>query len=112
MVTYEELVEKVARVLNPQVFEWYDRVFQYTFDSGQSEAEAIACAKAACGSQRIKALSDAATAIATIREALKEPSEAMVTAGMNELDSPFYADIERVYRAMLAASPLVEEERP
>ncbi|MGN8022081.1 hypothetical protein ACTJJ7_15365 [Phyllobacterium sp. 22229] len=99
MTPYEELVEKVAR--NICIAKGLDPDWNYdpTGIGGGLD-------------HRWKCFTGEATAaIATILEALSEPSEAMVTAGMNELDTPFYADIERGYRAMLEASPLVEEER-
>jgi len=34
----------------------------------------------------------------------REPTQAMTQAAMDALDSPFYADLERVYRAMIAAA--------
>lgn len=35
-----------------------------------------------------------------------EPTEDMTAAAQEAIDSPFYADIERVYRVMLAAAPV------
>lgn len=34
-----------------------------------------------------------------------EPTEAMTQAAMDALDSPFYADLEAAYRAMIGAAP-------
>ncbi|QRY69208.1 hypothetical protein JVX98_13385 [Ensifer sp. PDNC004] len=34
-----------------------------------------------------------------------EPTEAMSAAAMRDFDTPFYADLERIYRSMVAAAP-------
>lgn len=34
-----------------------------------------------------------------------EPTEAMSAAAMRDFDTPFYADLERIYRCMVAAVP-------
>ncbi len=35
----------------------------------------------------------------------KEPTEEMTSAAMGDFDTPFYADLERIYRSMVAAAP-------
>lgn len=83
---YEELVEKVARALiTNQPLQKFD------FDKAQMTYDYAASSKAA---------------IATILNALSEPSEAMVAAAQSE-----WPDTARMLKAALAASPLVEEER-
>lgn len=52
----------------------------------------------------------ATAALNAAYEALKEPSEEMVTAAMHALDTPFFADIEKGYRAMISSSPLGKGE--
>lgn len=92
MVTFEELVEKMAR----DIYNWKPRNKPFELLPVEFQRQYT---------KRSRVI------LATILEAMSEPNEAMVTAAMNALDTPFYADIERGYRAMLAASPLVEEER-
>lgn len=106
MVTYEELVEKVARDIHQNAFRQYDSLYQYCLNSGDTEIIAKSCAdtmhRAECDEARTKAKA----AIATICEALSEPSEAMRAAAQSE-----WPDTARMLKAALAASPLVEDER-
>lgn len=96
MVTYEELVEKVARRICQSLGYHPD---ECVYDSGQSIPY-----KFECSLRRWEMYKPQTTAaIATILEAMSEPTPAMYTAvsfgRMNE------------YLSALAASPLVEEER-
>ncbi len=102
MVTHEEMVEKVARDIDPVSWSYKDK----PKDTFTRE------------SARIVSISKAKVAIATIREVLSEPSDAMVEAALSDRDmrhdvmtNSIEAVVAEIWRAMLAASPLVEEER-
>lgn len=47
-------------------------------------------------------------ALSVVAEAMREPTHEMVHQAMMAIDSSAYGDIETSYRAMIAASPLVE----
>lgn len=100
MATYEELVEKVARVIE-------ENPAQYII---QRDSAGIVI------SEGYSVTSTAKAAIATVLEALSELSDAMNSAGYDA----YYAtsdglnhgtSLRAAFLAALAASPLVEEER-
>lgn len=84
MTKREELIEKVARAIAT-----WDQVDE---DSDRDYYEGMATA-----------------AIDTIYAAMQEPSNHMTACGMDSIDMPFYDVIERVYKAMITASPLAPE---
>ncbi|OIN06141.1 hypothetical protein BFS86_19755 [Shewanella algae] len=101
MVTYEELVEKVARIIDPASFGTTPEMYGFRGPDKQDRFKRTF----GYGGQLV-AIERAEKIIATILEALSEPSEAMVAAAQSE-----WPDTARMLKAALAASPLVEEER-
>lgn len=100
MVTYEELAERVARDICDG--NWDAKSLCET-PSGETPEEF-----------RAYWMDKAKAAMSTIREALSEPNADMISDGIGELyfnpDEPD-EEAERVWKAMLEVSPLVEDER-
>lgn len=99
-MTYDELVEKVARAMKPTISSIVDRLIE----AGADRLEAI----------QLLPLQEATVAIATIREALQEPTEGMIAAVLKhygtDFDNEFAVDnINDDWSKMLAASPLGEQ---
>lgn len=105
MVTYEELVEKVARDIHQNAFRQYDSLYQYCLNSGDTEVLAKSCADTMHGAECDEARAKAKAAIATILEALSEPSEAMLDAAHHVQWE--YGSNVTLWASMLSASPLV-----
>ncbi len=102
MVMHEELVEKVARDIDPVAWSYKDK----PKDTFTRE------------SARLLSISKATAAIATILESLSEPSEAMIRAALKDRDTrhdvmtnSVEGIVADIWKDALAASPLVEEER-
>ena len=91
-MTHEQLVEKVSKAICMANCHNPDAVLTDNLDHSKWEIY----------------VPDARASIATIAEALKEPTEAMIDAGRNETFSErHFLD---VFRAMLTASPLHKEK--
>lgn len=106
-MTHAELVEKVARAI------WGD-------DYNTMKLEALAYAREPNGASAYREVLEmrrtAQAAIAAIREALMEPTEAMIRDGVSYRlstsiggDNHWPEDTKALFRAMLAASPLGEK---
>lgn len=95
-MTYDELVEKVARAMKPTTSSIVDRLIEI----GADRLEAI----------QLLPLQEAMVAIATIREALMEPTEKMRSAAEEaDWEADYDITFADCWRAMLAASPLGEQ---
>lgn len=108
-MTYEELVEKLARIIDRPAFEAYEMFYRDC--TRIPEAEAKRQADGMYGWQMHEARKTAATLLATILEALSEPTPEMMGALWSMRMSNSKESFAECLHAMLAASPLVEEER-
>lgn len=75
-----EIVELVARAIEPHAFKAWQSTYDYCIRVGDDEATARRYADGADGDRVEKALTQARAAIA----ALREPSEAMIEAAIEE----------------------------